>query len=358
MSHSPERKERDCLNCGATLHGRYCHVCGQENIVPKETFWSMFLHFFYDITHFDSKFFLTVKDLVFRPGFLSKEFIKGRRARYLHPVRMYMFTSAVFFLLFFSFFKPKTSINTNLNTPMSRVERVKMINDIQESLKGAPANANFQKELELLKDTTRPVTMMELNPFSDSTNFITLGHQSYRNKEEYDSIQNNLQPPQRDGWFKRRLIKKAFEINDKYRENPNGLMNEFGESILHRLPYMLFVTLPLFALILKLLYIRRKQFYYADHGAFTIHFYIFSFLLLLLIFSLSALRDATHWNFINVINLLFYLAWFFYLYKAMRNFYQQKRFKTFMKFILVTFCSFIMMLIVFVFFIFFSAVTL
>ena len=241
---------------------------------------------------------------------------------------------------------------------MSRVERVKMINDVQESLKGAPANANFQKELELLKDTTRPVTMMELNPFSDSTNFITLGRQSYRNKEEYDSIQNNLQPPQRDGWFKRRLIKKAFEINDKYRENPNGLMKEFGESILHRLPYMLFVTLPLFALILKLLYIRRKQFYYADHGAFTIHFYIFSFLLLLLIFSLSALRDATHWNFINVINLLFYLAWFFYLYKAMRNFYQQKRFKTFMKFILVTFCSFIMMLIVFVFFIFFSAVTL
>src|SRR6188508_2088505 len=64
----------------------------------------MFTHFFYDITHFDGSFFVTLKDLLFKPGFLSKEYMLGRRKKYLHPVRMYVFTSAVFFLVFFSMF--------------------------------------------------------------------------------------------------------------------------------------------------------------------------------------------------------------------------------------------------------------
>ena len=101
MSHRPERKEKDCLNCGTTVQGRYCHVCGQENVEPKETFFGMVTHFFNDITHFDGKFFTTLKDLLFKPGFLSAEYMKGRRMSYLNPVRMYVFTSAIFFLIFF-----------------------------------------------------------------------------------------------------------------------------------------------------------------------------------------------------------------------------------------------------------------
>ena len=81
--------------------GRYCHVCGQENTVPREGFGGLVLHFFYDITHFDGKFFQSLKYLLFKPGFLSKEYVRGRRASYLHPVRMYVFTSAIFFLVFF-----------------------------------------------------------------------------------------------------------------------------------------------------------------------------------------------------------------------------------------------------------------
>ncbi|WP_354667709.1 DUF3667 domain-containing protein, partial [Campylobacter jejuni] len=71
---------------------------------PKESFWHLTTHFIYDITHFDGKFFSTLKYLLFRPGFLSKEYLKGRRAGYLHPVKMYVFTSALFFLIFFSFY--------------------------------------------------------------------------------------------------------------------------------------------------------------------------------------------------------------------------------------------------------------
>ena len=103
MSHLKERKEKICLNCGAEVQGRYCGVCGQENIEPKESAWHLVTHFFNDITHFDGKFFSTVKYLLLKPGFLTAEYVRGRRARYLHPIRMYVFTSAFFFLIYFSF---------------------------------------------------------------------------------------------------------------------------------------------------------------------------------------------------------------------------------------------------------------
>src|SRR5687768_17786211 len=102
MSHLTERKEKNCLNCNAIVQGRYCQVCGQENIVPQESFRHLVLHFIYDITHFDGKFFETLKYLIFKPGLISKEYIAGRRTRYLNPIRMYVFTSAIFFLIFFA----------------------------------------------------------------------------------------------------------------------------------------------------------------------------------------------------------------------------------------------------------------
>jgi hypothetical protein len=120
---------------------------------------------------------------------------------------------------------------------------------------------------------------------------------------------------------------------------------------------MLFVSLPLFALILKLVYIRRKQFYYADHGVFTIHLYIFTFLVLTVIFSLDKLDDLLRRDLFTWVNFILFLGLFFYLYKAMRRFYGQRRAKTFVKFLIITVFSLLMMLLLLVLFMFFSAVT-
>ena len=100
MSHVPERKEKDCLNCGAIVQGRYCQKCGQENVEPHESFWSMLHHFFEDITHFDGRFFSSLFTLIRKPGFLSAAYVEGKRNSFLHPVRMYVFSSAIFFLVF------------------------------------------------------------------------------------------------------------------------------------------------------------------------------------------------------------------------------------------------------------------
>jgi hypothetical protein len=357
VSHIPQRKEKDCLNCGTIVQGRYCQNCGQENVVPKETFWHMVTHFFYDITHFDTNFFHTIHHLVLKPGFLSKEYMSGKRASYLHPVKMYVFTSAIFFLLFFSFFTPETKI-TDYKRPLSTAERSNFIKTLERRIKKDSSDTEVKKLLQAVKDSIYTPTVKDQNEYSENPDVISLTGKHYRSIEEYDSIENSLPKEERDGWLLKKLQKKAIAISIKYRNEPDLAEKKLGENILHRLPYMLFVSLPLFALILRLVYIRRKQFYFADHGVFTIHLYVFSFLVLLAIFSLTALQDATGWKWLGFIYFALIVWLFVYLFLAMRRFYGQRKGKTFLKFILVALLSLIMMFILFLFFILFSTFTL
>lgn len=356
MSHIPERKEKDCLNCGTIVQGRYCQKCGQENVEPKETFWHMFTHFFYDITHFDSSFFHTVHHLIFKPGFLSKEYMLGRRKAYLHPIRMYVFTSAMFFLLFFSFFQPKESKKENPDDPIGQKKRTEMIMDLQDDLKKDTTDAEIKNNLIWLMDTTRVITNADASGMGGDFRIINVTGKEYKSFSEYDSVQRNLPEKERHGWFLRLMVKREIELNNKYKDDADGALHNFIENILHKLPYLLFISLPLFALLLKLVYIRRKQFFYADHGVFTIHLYVFTFLMFLLIFTVGKIQDATGRS-LELVMTIISLLLYFYLYKAMRNFYGQRRAKTIVKFFLVSFFSLIMFLILLIVFLFFSVFT-
>ena len=131
MSHQPEREEKDCLNCGTIVHGRYCHLCGQENIVTHQNFGGLVKHFIYDIFHFDGKFFDNLKHLLTKPGFVAKEYVRGKRAKYLDPIRMYLFTSAVFFVLFFSFVNPDLKVD-GPEVYLSAPERNEWVKELQK----------------------------------------------------------------------------------------------------------------------------------------------------------------------------------------------------------------------------------
>ena len=316
MSHLPQRKEKNCLNCGTTVIGKYCHVCGQENIELKESVWQLFSHFFSDITHFDGKFFTSLKDLVLRPGFLSKEYMNGRRAAYLNPIRMYLFTSFIFFLVFFSFFRVDESI------VKIQVNSINLDNIDSAQL----------KELSEEINNGVPLTKEQIRKRYDST-AISFAAEKYKSKKEYDSLLKTRQV--KDNWIKRMFTYKGIQLNKKYRNNKSLGIAEIIGKIQHTIPQMLFVLLPLFALLLKLLYIRRKNFYYTDHAVFTIHFYIFIFLAMLPIFALIKIQGNTGANWINYVNLVLIAGVFFYLYKAMRNFYKQSRGKTVLKYLLL-----------------------
>jgi hypothetical protein len=88
-----------CLNCGATVTGAYCSACGQKAHVHRSVLHAVeeFLH---GITHFDSKLWNTLPLLFFRPGKLTREYVEGKRARYVAPVALFLLTIFSMFLLF------------------------------------------------------------------------------------------------------------------------------------------------------------------------------------------------------------------------------------------------------------------
>jgi len=388
VSHSKEREEKVCLNCGTALTGRYCPNCGQENTEPKETVWTLVSHFFNDITHFDGKFFSTGKYLLTRPGFLSSEYIKGRRASYLHPIRMYVFTSAFFFIIFFSLFNPAEITEkkdsreqlkelTDASNSLSKTMAVKNDADLKDPdlraailrsrehidahaavlKKDAEEEARLdsikQQQLKAKADTAKKyapgdrsgLKIKEYDP-KDNKNFKLTSINVFYTLPAYDSVQQALPEKKRDDWLTRAMTRKSILLREKYGDNNKEAMALFMEKYMHTLPQALFVSLPVFAFLLLLLYARR-DFYYADHAIFSIHVYCASLIVLLVYFSVDKLQIAADWQWLSVVKFIIVLGILFYLYIAMRKFYKQNRVKTIFKFILLNMFSLVVVAILF-----------
>ena len=86
-----------CPNCGAEVLGSYCHQCGQEHTVRVRPLRGLLTDALGDLFSFDNRLFRTLKLLLFRPGFLTIEYLKGRRAPYVPPFRLYLIVSIVYF---------------------------------------------------------------------------------------------------------------------------------------------------------------------------------------------------------------------------------------------------------------------
>ncbi len=336
MSHADERKERDCLNCGAVVQGRFCHICGQENIITHETFGHMIKHFFYDITHFDSKFLDSLKFLVTKPGFLSRQYMFGKRTTYLNPVKMYVFTSAVFFLLFFSVYGTKwlkvqegeKEIPSKME--ISKVEHFGYMRSAtnKDSMNITEAFALIRKNLPNKSNSPDPPEqgVFQMNFEDSSANFSSV--------KEYDSVQRLLPKEKRDSWLRRIVTRKNIDIMSRYEGDDPRLLKDISNKFMHSFPYILFVSLPLFALFLKLLYIRNKNYFFVDHGIFLIHLYIFTFILMLVFMGLEELEKIFNWGILNWIQGAVVIYGIYYAYKGMKNYYGQRRGKTLLKFIL------------------------
>src|SRR5947209_8865004 len=87
-----------CENCGAQLSGRYCAQCGQPAIDYRRSFRYVIVDVLDSFLNWDSKFFATLGLLITRPWRLTNEFLAGRRVRYVHPLRLYLLASILFFL--------------------------------------------------------------------------------------------------------------------------------------------------------------------------------------------------------------------------------------------------------------------
>jgi hypothetical protein len=328
-------------------------------------------HFLHDITHFDGKFFSTLKYLLFKPAFLSKEYLKGRRASYLHPIRMYVFTSFIFFLIFFNFYQKAEDLKDNVEKKTVATD-IKKLTDKKDELEKALATKDtaelensieetklkaekLKREIILLqKDSTKRDSIINAN-----FNFVEFGgvhNDSLKANSisQYDSLQKTLPDSKKDGFFRARLIHLWLHLKEKFKNDEKAMWKAIFERFMHLFPQMLFVSLPFFALILQLLYVRRKQLYYVNHVVFTIHLYCGTFILILASLLLGSLFEAFHMN-LSTYGIIAFFIILFYWYKSFRNFYSQSRSKTIFKFIILFFMNLIMMSILFLFFMAFSA---
>lgn len=195
------------------------------------------------------------------------------------------------------------------------------------------------------KDTTRTVTNIAGLHFTEVET-----ESGYATRAQYDSAQLTLPEQQRDNWFVRLLRHKNFDVEEKYGGNERLMWRDVGNHFVHMFPYMLFVSLPLYALFLKLLYIRRKKFYYVDHAMFLIYLYIFTFLFLLLYFAGDKLNARLDSGIIRILGTVYFFYGVYYAYRSMRNFYEQGFWKTFLKFIVLNFLALITLTLLFTLF--------
>lgn len=322
-----------CLNCHHPLEksDHYCPNCGQKNSRKKLTFSDFFVEFFSGVFSYDSRFQRTLRVLLFKPGKISKDYVNGKRMRYANPFRLYLSTSILFFLLFG--FTIDTS-NELGQRDRDMIPVTLMPNPPQAGLDSINKIVTSPKVgLDSIKLDTTPktyrdklITQKEINElgklnalskqldlyysFQDETGI-------YTPKRAIDSLSHD------HSGYNHWLYKKTVDAGTFYK-NPQLFIDYF----ISKLPFIIFFYLPVFALFIWLLYLRRP-FNYMEHLIFAFHIQTMFFVL----YGVALLiKLITNGNLpITIANFLF----LFYLYKGMRSFYGQGRVKTVLKFILL-----------------------
>jgi hypothetical protein len=277
----------------------------------------------------------------------------GRRASHLNPIRMYVFTSAIFFLIFFSIFKfePDRVVQTTVDNGTSKVAVSALRKmDAKNYKLFVDGLVNNDSTMLFAYDSAKYFKYLDSMVYKAGVG-ISFTPSKYKTRQEYDSA---LAHGKKHNWIERQLVYRQFELNEKYKADGKAMTKAVMERFTHSLPQILFITLPIFALLLKLLYTRRKQFYYVNHAIFTIHLFVFVFIASLVTFGIKKLNDTMHWGWLGYVNGIIVLLIFFYNYKAMRNFYQQGRAKTILKFVILQFVNLVIALILFMAFFTFS----
>ncbi|MBQ4822301.1 DUF3667 domain-containing protein [Aquimarina sp. MMG016] len=329
----------ECLNCGVPLDviDRYCHSCGQINTTKKLSLKDFFGEFFASIFSYDSRLRHTIIALLFNPGKISKEYIEGKRIKYANPFRFYLSISIIFFIIN-GLFMNLDDFSRGYNDGYKAAEKAKKNseNGFNFKINKNKESITITKDLDSIPKPDSKVTYYTETQL-DTMNFIKESlirfdiYQSHyeKTKQEYPNIALDSLKHKKTK-YNRYLYKKGIRTK-KLNEDPSELI----KFILNKLPFIIFLFLPFFSLGIWLLYIRRP-FSYMEHLIFTFHTQTLFFILL----GIAILFDQITNN--EIASGIAIIIFLFYLYKAMRKFYNQSRIKTIVKFLLVNVIFFIL----------------
>jgi len=272
-----------CLNCGTGLKGPFCYFCGQPDRNFMRFFPVLLRDLMEDLLDLDSRFMRTMKPLLFKPGRLTRDYMEGRRFRYAPPMRLYIFSSIVFFLLAALISSDAISIGG--------------VVDENGNIQIAEAPVAGQQKVEEALDKLPPDVRNELD-----VDAIVAGAQGQKQSSagfKVDDIQFNEEPWNRETnsvdikWFPDWLndrINDEIEGSPQKAEQINANPNLIIDKVFDILPATMFILLPVVALIFKLWYLFAKR-YYIEHLIFALHNHAFLFVSLTLIL-LANLSEA------------------------------------------------------------------
>ncbi|HEV2269343.1 MAG TPA: DUF3667 domain-containing protein [Steroidobacteraceae bacterium] len=246
-----------CANCGAPLTGKYCSGCGQRHHDhPVHDFGHFVSEAAEDLTHADSRLWQTLSALLFRPGFLTREFLDGRRARYLPPLRLYLVISVLFFVI--------VDLSSRLSAPpVVVVDYNGKSFDYQVMPGGGKATG-----ADAVAHTPAPVSGAVARGLAAAA-ATPAGRQRL-------CAQSGNYIAQNGGW----LASWAPRVTQSCLATAaQGGLERLTETFEHNLERAMFLLLPLVALAMKPFY-RKPPRYYVEHLLFLLHYQVFLFVAL------------------------------------------------------------------------------
>jgi hypothetical protein len=313
------------------------------------------------VLNIDARIFRTLGPLFTRPAYLSLEYFAGRRVRYVSPVRLFVFLSLVtFFVAQMMLTLGDGTINfgdddaIDSATTVAQVEqlrdaslkkldaaRVSIPDNVPGARNGVDAGATAirnkaQKRIDALRAAAaagEPVP-----PPTDDDNSI-----SFNDGKPWDPKTNplhvNWAPAFANDWLNAQVGRAKNNIA-RVKRDPN-LMKD---AVLSALPSTLFVLLPLFAVLLKVLYVFRRRLY-MEHLIVALHSHAFLCGSLLLVFATMAIRNASPAvsGLMRTLEVLLF-AWMpLYLLLMQKRVYAQGWAMTLLKYCVLGFCYVILL---------------
>jgi hypothetical protein len=369
----------NCLNCGEVLTGQHCSHCGQRASVRVISLWGMLKDVAGDLLDWDSRVWRTLRPLAFKPGWLTQQFLLGRRASFTPPFRMYLILSVVFFLLA-SIDDPGQGIEigngpegTNLTIggpgPLAGSDPPDAAAPPAPGTAAPPAPATAPPTARFDAATQRAIDeVVRRVPPAERAEVRANLEESLAGipAEQREPIASFVSDP-----CSAENLKLDVDLLERHearlRVACNRIMDDqasFGRALWNNIPKAMFIFLPLLAGVMALLYVGSRR-YYVEHLVFFVHYHAFFFLAGLAVLTLEQLGNPEGNPLARALDTLanavelacvFYVPW--YLYRAMRRVYGQGRTWTFAKFTVLTVAYFGCFVLTFIGLLFYTALSL
>ncbi|MEO7325192.1 MAG: DUF3667 domain-containing protein, partial [Dokdonella sp.] len=363
-----EKRGKTCANCGAPMHGPFCYACGQPEKGMIRHLASVMADVADTVFNIDSRVFRSIGPLYFRPGYLTDEYFAGRRTRYVTPFRLF------FFLCVVSFFAIQASVNfdglqLDLGDNGKGISAAQSVADLEKRTKMALSGIETAKSAPSMPDVAK-ASLDKAEKGIRKQSDARLAYLTTRDEakakgekpppdpqDEDDTISFDGKPwdptthPVAIGWLPVFANTKLNDAVGHAKENLNAARRDprhLIASVFSVLPQTLFVLMPLFAVLLKFVYLFKRRLY-MEHLMVALHSHAFIFMSLLLLALVQLLIGWTTTELpavLPVLTLLRAVMWTWlpiYLFLMAKRIYRQGWFMTTLKFGFVGLCYVVML---------------